>query len=325
MNQFRRGFTLAELLLVMVVIGIILGLGVGTIDRMDPGARGLQSTVEAFVQSSRDRARATGQNVVIVLEKNGPDDPGRLVRLVYRRVLEATFEPRYAEREMLQTSGASKLDVPGRYGSGIDLGQGGGVTVVGRGGRFESPQGLQLELDFKLKQLESGQLIVWKDLAEVSLRRDGSILLRVVYGDGERWADHDLTTPAGQLTPGRWQHLRAVAMNGQMQIYIDGRLIAETAAQGRLAASDNAPFLGDPDGRLSGLLDEFQVWGLSREIGPELSANHDIYLSALQVVFNRFGRLDAARHPDGVDVRIANLGEETGAFRIGTFTEEILP
>jgi prepilin-type N-terminal cleavage/methylation domain-containing protein len=327
MNQRRRGFTLAELLLVMVVVGIVMGLGVGTIDRMDPGARGLQTTIEAFVQSSRDRARATGQNVVLQLEKDNPEDPGRFVRLVYRRVLEATFEPQYAEREGLETIGGARLEGPGRYGNGADLRQGGGVNVLGRGGKFDSPQGLQLELDFKLDELASGKLIVWKDLVEVSLRRDGSVMMRAVYGDaeGKSWADHDLASPNGQLSPGQWQHFRGVARDGQMQIFLDGRLIAESEVQGRLAASDAPPFLGDPDGRISGQLDEFQVWGLAREIGPELSSSHEVFVGALQVVFNRFGRLDAARHPEGVEVRIANLGQEIGAFHIGTFSEEILP
>ena len=52
------GFTLAELMLVMVLLGVVIGLGVATVDRADPGARGLQKSVEAFVQSARDRARS---------------------------------------------------------------------------------------------------------------------------------------------------------------------------------------------------------------------------------------------------------------------------
>ena len=59
----RYGFTLAEMLLVLVILGILMGIGMGGADRMDPGARGLQRMLQSFVQSSRDRARATGQGV----------------------------------------------------------------------------------------------------------------------------------------------------------------------------------------------------------------------------------------------------------------------
>ena len=51
----NAGFTLAELMLVMVLVGVLLGIGMAGVDRVDPGARGLQASVESFVQSARDR------------------------------------------------------------------------------------------------------------------------------------------------------------------------------------------------------------------------------------------------------------------------------
>lgn len=310
----------------MVLLGIVLGLGVGGIDRMDPGARGLQNSVEAFVQSSRDRARASGQRVLLRFVEPDPDTGlgARLERLVFRRRWEANFETAFSGRENVQLAGGAALDRPGRYGAGLDVTQGGSATLAGRGGTFASPEGVQIEFDFRVDEMAAGQLFEWEDLGSVRLRRDGSLQWRAVYGDGQSWADQDLPTPAGLVRQGRWHHLRAIAVPGRMEVFLDGRRVAEREAFGQLQQADGAPFLSDPDGDFLGAFDEFAAWGRALEVGPELNADQELYFGATEVVFDRFGRLDGAVHSEPVEVRIASLGTEAGAFQIGVFTEEVL-
>ncbi|NQU49120.1 MAG: prepilin-type N-terminal cleavage/methylation domain-containing protein [Planctomycetes bacterium] len=324
MLRHRSGFTLAEMMLVLVILGILMGIGLGGADRMDPGARGLQRMVESFVQSSRDRARATGQNVVLRFEKNDDLDPGRFARFVYRSRLEATFEPGFEGREQIQLGGTGVLGKVGRYGAGLDLTQGGVATVVGRGGTFHSPAGLQVEFDFKMEEFASCKLAVWKDLFEINVQRDGSLQWIVSWGDGVTWNEQNLATPAGSVKPGRWHHLRAIAAGQSMQIILNGKLLAQAESLGEQPPAEGSISLGDPEGRFTGWMDELQVWGLAREEGPELSDDQDAFLGATEVVFDRHGRLDPSVHQKPVPLRISALGEEVSATQIGVFTEEPL-
>jgi prepilin-type N-terminal cleavage/methylation domain-containing protein len=321
----RYGFTLAEMLLVLVILGILMGIGMGGADRMDPGARGLQRMLQSFVQSSRDRARATGQEVILQYEPGSAEIPGKFARLVYRKMLEATFEPAFAEREALQLTAPALLEKPGRFGAGLDLSQGGGVTITGRGGNFHSPQGLQLEFDFKINEMEACQLAKWEDLLELKLRRDGSIQWIVAMGEPGKWVDLNLISPVGTVSAGRWHHLRAVAASGRMQLILDGKLVAEEVAAGAQPPADGSLFMGDSEGRFLGMIDEVQVWGQASEAGPEFTSDHDLFLSSTEIVLDRHGRLDPNIHSTSVIVRLAYLGEEVNAFNIGAFTEEPLP
>jgi prepilin-type N-terminal cleavage/methylation domain-containing protein len=321
-NNHRSAFTLAELMLVLVILGVIMGMGLSGADRMDPGGRGLQRMVQSFVQSSRDRARSTGQNVVLRFEQNGEEDPGRFARLVYRRKLEANFEVAFEEREQVQLAGPAGLGKVGRFGAGLDLTQGGIATLVGKGGTFHSPHGLMMEFDFKLDELANCKIAEWSKLLELNLRSNGSLQWVVSWGDGVSYQEQSLATTAGAISPGRWHHLRAVAAAGKMALILNGKLLAEVEVAGLQPPADGALSIGDPDGRYAGWFDEVQVWGLAREQGPELSDDQLTFMGATEVVFDRHGRLDPKTHTEAVPVRISVLGEEIGAFQIGVFTEE---
>lgn len=309
----------------MILVGILLGIGMASVDRVDPGARGLQTSVGAFVQSTRDRARSSGQPVVLELQLAEEGSPARLVRYVFRRRLEANFEPAYAASENVQIVAPAALGKSGRIGAGLDLVQGGGATIEGRGGSLNSPDGLQFEFDFRADELEASKLFEWKDLATIELLRDGSLKFSAVYGDGTTWNQQELSSDPGVVLKGRWHHLRALAIDGRMEIIVDGKPVGDKEAVGMLASTKRPPYLGDPDGRFQGAIDEFVVWGRAMEAGPSLTSEQDMVLGALRVVFDRFGRLDPSIHEEPVEVRISNRGNEVGAFRIGIFTEEVAP
>ena len=324
MNTKHRGFTLAELMLVLVLLGVLIGMGMSGADRMDPGGRGLQRMVQSFVQSSRDRARATGQNVIFRFEQQGEEDPGRFHRLVYRPRLEANFEAAFEEREQVQIMGSGSLGKVGRYGAGLDLTQGGMAMLVGKGGTFHTPQGFLLEFDFKFEDLANCKLAQWEKLLELDMRSNGSLQWIVSWGDGVSFQEQTLTTPPGAVTPGRWHHLRAIAAADRMALILNGELLAQVPVSGIQPEADGSLALGDPEGRFAGWFDEVQVWGLTLEPGPELTTDQMAFLGATEVVFDRHGRLDPQLHSEPIPLRISVLGEEIGAFQIGVFTEEPL-
>lgn len=313
-------------MLVMILVGVLLGIGMAGIDRADPGARGLQTSVEAFVQSTRDRARSSGQPVVLEYQPVEEERAARLVRYVFRRQIEANFEPAYAETQNVQIAAPANLGKTGRFGAGLDLSLGGGATVLGRGGRLRSPEGLQFEFDFRADELEGAKVLEWKDLASIEVQRNGGLKFSAVYrGEGSTTNLQEVQSDPGLVRKGRWHHVRAIAINGRLALVVDGKLAGEVEAIGQLNDTERPPYLGDPNGRFVGAIDEFVVWGRALELGPSLSGEQEMFLGALKVVFDRFGRLDPAVHEESVEVRIANRGNEVGAFRIGVFTEEVAP
>jgi len=321
----RAAYTLLEVMMVVAIIGVVAGMSMGGIDRLDPGASGLQKSMEAFVQSSRDRARATGQAVVLRIEMNAESMPERVVRLVYRPLVEANFEPMFADREQVQTAPPAVLGKPGRVGAGLDLGQGGGASITGRSGLFNSPEGVQFEFDLRPDELLDTLVFQWEDLGEVELRSNGALRWRAVYGNGQSWADQDLETAPGLIRPHEWSHVRVIAARTGMEIYVNGRSAGTKEVLGQLPSVETVPFLGDPRGRYRGKIDEFVAWGRTVEFGPQISGDQDLLFGALEVQFDQHGRLDSTRHDKPVEVRISSLGQEVGAFQIGVFTEEYIP
>ena len=64
-------------MVVMVLIGIVAGVGMSGFDRIEPGRSSMQAAVENFIESSRDRARASNQNVVVSLRPETEQEPAR--------------------------------------------------------------------------------------------------------------------------------------------------------------------------------------------------------------------------------------------------------
>ncbi|MDA0666775.1 MAG: prepilin-type N-terminal cleavage/methylation domain-containing protein [Planctomycetota bacterium] len=321
----QAGYTLLEMLFVMVLLGIIMGIGVAGFDRMDPGYKGLQSTVETFLESSRDRARTSGHSVLVLQEVSTADPPiSRLKRFVFRRSLEATFEPAFRGREKVSASGAAALDQAGRFGTGIDLRQGGSVTVEGRG-LPNLELGFSLDLDIESFDANGGELLHWEGLMDLRAQKNGVLAVSIRAGNGgdELFQDVVLESPPGALIPNRWQHIKVVAADSQAEVIIDGQSVVKLEIPPVLGSPRSAARLGDDSKGWRGRLDEFTIWARMAEAGPELPFDVDLVIGSPKVHFDRHGTLDPAFHETGLPVRINAFGEEIASFIIGRFTQEV--
>ena len=328
----RRGFTIAELLLVMVVLGVIVGISLGGLDRMDPGTRGFQKTMGTFLLSSRDRARVTGLPVVLSLDPETEERNARLQRWVYRPVREATFEVASRERENLFLVDPAILCQRGRVGAGLDLRLGGGVQVEGRAGVLASQQGLRLVFDVRPAEKSSGVLVDWKDLLQVKLRSDGSLQVFVMGGDGTRFSRQTVETASRTVVFGQWNHVAVMAqpafdskLPGILSIDLGGQRVTQSPFLGQLPEVEATPYLGDTNGRFRGEMDEFSVWVRTQEVGPVLPGDAELLMPVAEIHFDRFGRLDMNRHPQPIPVGIAQVGELQEEFLIGRFSQEGMP
>lgn len=316
------GFTLMEMMVVMVLLGVIAGLGFAGFDSMDPGHRGLQVSLENFLEGSRDRARGTGQEVRVMVLPPEEGNGARLQRAVFRSIVEAGFEPAFANFERVQTEGGAELGGLGRCGAGLDLAEGGSAVIEGRGGQIEVSDGFALEFDVLDPADGAGRIAEWPGLLEVDSRRGAGWLIRLRAGEKEFMSWVQLEVPPHLMRPGRWQHLRVTAAEGRAQVWLDGDLAVQEVIGLELGQPTGLLRLGSTDAPFRGRLDEVLIWARIRENGPELPELVTIAMNAPALLFDRNGMLDQAAHPETVRVGILEGPDEIGAFQVGRFTQE---
>ncbi|MDA1260360.1 MAG: prepilin-type N-terminal cleavage/methylation domain-containing protein [Planctomycetota bacterium] len=319
-----RGFTLLEMMVVMILLGIVAGLGFAGFDKMDPGSRGLQVSLETFLEATRDRARGSGQEVRVQILPADEEHGARIVRAVFQPAMEAGFEPQFSARERIALEGGARLGEPGRCGGGLSFEEGGRAKLEGRGGRVETTNGFTLEFDYMLPEAAAGKLFEWEGLLELEFRRGGGLGVRLRAGDGEFLAWVQLEAPPESMRLGRWQHLRFTAADGRARLWIDGEIAAVDTIGPALGVPTDTLAFGAEDSSFRGRVDEVLLWSRVLEEGAEVPEILKLELSSPEIVFDRHGRLDAASHADAVSVRLMDDVALVGGFMIGRFTQETL-
>lgn len=319
----HAAFTLLELMLVMVLLGVVAGIGLAGFDNIDPGYRALESSLTTFIESSRDRARGSGYPVEVLLQEKTLDQPARMQRAVFRPVLEASFESAFVARERIEIRGDSSLDERGRFGAGLDLESGGEANFDGRGNPNLS-RGFSLELDFRDRRLEGGTILTWEGLLGMSLRRGGVLEIVLQAGDGDYYQDVRLELPAETVRSGSWQHLRLTAMNEELVAIVDGKVAGRTSTPPIYGVPRSGIRLGAMERGWSGQIDEILVLARVVENGPELPDEVTVD-TTYPLHFDRHGTLDVQRHPStGVPMVLRSFDDEIASFLIGRFTQEVL-
>jgi|FLOH01.1.fsa_nt_gi prepilin-type N-terminal cleavage/methylation domain-containing protein len=316
------GFTLLELIIVMVILGIVVGLSVAGIDRFDPGNLGLRVSVETFLESSRDRARVSGHPVTVVQIPASGEKEARLMRFVFQRALEASFEKEFQQREGLELSGSAALDAVGRFGACGDLQNGGTIAVAGRG-MPDLTRGFSLDVDLFNPLGEAGELLNWEGFLAIVVRRSGVVAATLRAGKGELQQDFLLESPADSSTINKWQHLKLIAADEMFLMVLDGREVARMEIAEVLGTPRSAPVFGDTEEGWRGFVDEFTVWARIGELGPEIPGTVALEPLELRLLFDRNGMLDATFHPGPVPIVLSDLGDEIGSFVVGRFTQEV--
>ena len=240
-----RGFTLAELLIVLFLLGILLGLPLALVERMDPGAKGLESSLASYIRASRDRARSTGDYVVVIPPNT---ENGFVTRAVWRPILEASFEKEMDARHGVELLGSATSGTAlGRFGAALDLRTGGGAAISGRDGKFQFPEGMVLETHFYCEDGDAGRLVDWPNLLRIEYTNAAGIRARINAGAGTSFSAITINSENGVALPGRWHKLKMMAAERRFSVWIDGLPVASTEFDGTLAVPSEHPTLGDPE------------------------------------------------------------------------------
>ncbi|MDP7560813.1 MAG: hypothetical protein QF745_09760, partial [Planctomycetota bacterium] len=276
--------------------------------------------------------RTTGQTVQLEQLPADLENSARFTRLIFRPVLEASFEPGLMRREGLIPAGSAVIgETSGRFGACLDLRQGGGVHVGGRGGQPTLREGFVLEFHFLNELGGESTLLEWPGLCKIWQDRGASLHARVEVAsipsaNSEKQpllrVSSDLESPPDAISPGRWHKIRLSVLDGFMNLFVDGKLEASQEWEGIIGKPDAEPFIGDEKGRFQGLFDEFQVLARSRETGPEIREGVEVLMDSSSLKFDRDGFLDPLSHPDSVLIRVMEIETEVASFRVGRFTQE---
>jgi len=316
------GFTLLELIIVMVILGIVVGLSVAGLDRFDPGNLGLRVSVETFLESSRDRARVSGHAVTVVQTPASGEKEARLMRFVFQRALESSFEKEFEQREGIELTGSAALGAVGRFGACGDLQEGGTIVVAGRG-MPDLTRGFSLDVDLFSPIGGGGELLNWDGFLAIVVRRSGVVAATLHAGKGELQQGFLLESPADSSTINKWQHLKLIAADEMFVMVLDGREVARMEIAEVLGTPRSAPVFGEIENGWRGLVDEFTVWARIGELGPEIPGTVELEPVGLRLLFDRNGMLDATFHASPVPIVLSDLGDEIGSFVVGRFTQEV--
>lgn len=308
-------------MVVMVMIGVVAGIGMAGFDRIEPGRSSFQASIENFIESSRDRARASNQSVIISVKESTDQLPARWQRMVFRQVFEASFESMASSREGIAIQGQAQLQVAGRFGACLDLSEGGVGVVAGRGNPHLS-DGFVIDLDCYPTDVKSGKILQWPGVVTIEQGINGVLSAKIRAGDGEFFSNTVLESPAATLRANRWQHLRLVAADGQSELYVNGKSVAKVNLPRYLSSAQDAPAFGDADYPWHGKIDEFSVQSRQIELGPQVPDDLQIGLSTKEITFNRFGVL-AKQHSDPVMVSVKSFSESLAEFVVGRFSQEV--
>jgi prepilin-type N-terminal cleavage/methylation domain-containing protein len=316
----RRGFSLLELLMVMIIVGLIMGAGLGLVTSIDFSSTQTAGAVKGVLRAAQSAARATGAPTQVEL-----DAEGRTLRVRSFRPL-TCFHFESPADEGTRGALPSIQDVAnvadGYLGAGLDFSRSaldGAVEIdLHRDSAMDFLEGFSVELMLCLSADDAGRIYqfgdvlgldataggglkAWLSTARDGAGADGDVVERVKRGGRE-----DIDLPPGSLTPGLWHRVRFSYDRVLLCLEIDG------FAAGALPVTAPVPRLTGPlvlGGRPSpfrGRMDELVV-GL-----VELSEPLELPKGALwpadaptAIRFAGDGSLDAQAHPEDLRLTFA--------------------
>ena len=231
------GMTLLELLLVMSLLGMLLGLGVGVLARVDLGRRAAVGLVQNVVRAARNSAIARGAPARVRLDPESNTLRAEASQVVGTWHFEAGLTGAFGLEGTAVGARATDAGWIGR-GLAVDGARGELARFEVQGdSSFDLAQGFTLELALRLDDAGSGALLDLGGAAGLESAGGGALrgwlVPEVVSSTGERRPGGKVyvQTPAGALEPGRWHRVRFEHDRRLMRIAVDGVELAREPSE----------------------------------------------------------------------------------------------
>lgn len=314
----RAGLTLLELLVVMMIVSVLLGLGVGFLQRGSSDLDAAAAMLRDRLRLAARTAKLEGLPTMLTLQ---PGPGGGAVRVQVRGLREVGswhLEP--GERwwnAQIRPVLTGRDEPRGRFGHGMRPLPGAKepllAVAAGRRDAFDLDEGFSFRLDLRLDRAAPAVVGRLGSAFELSLDGGGRVLGRVTLGlPGPRRGPLVVLRGRRPLPVGEWVTLELVHDGERAMLLVDGRLEAQAPARGvPFRQADDALEVSPPGEPVPGTVDEIRL--LAYEQGEWTALPDDVVLVGLQgpIRFRRDGEPEI--HPTFEIV----LGEQRQRHRIG--------
>ncbi|MBK7641753.1 MAG: prepilin-type N-terminal cleavage/methylation domain-containing protein [Planctomycetes bacterium] len=309
----RSGFTLMELMAVMMIIAVLLGVGAGMFRRIDFSDRVARPLVQSVLRSAQNWAVARGTPALVRIDKQAGTlcAEGQLVVGTWHF-------------ERLPIVGAFGLDGTQFGGQLVDDGfQGKALSFVGEPARssveiavaqdpaFDLRDGFCVRCALRIQPGASAAVLSIGDVVGLDVEDGGALSAWFVAErlDEEqrpvRGGRIPLRGGVGALVPGRWEQIELSYDRTAFELRVDGVRIASTSEDARVWHLEGPLRISPGQTTFAGALDSLVVSAVgASEVSKLPSDSHFGPDTPTEIYFQPGGGLDRARHPEALRIRL---------------------
>ncbi len=309
-----RGFTLIEILVVMLVVSMLMGVGIGFLSRLDTSLDQAIAVVRSEVRHAREVARNRSSPARVVFEKAKDGVPAKVHSVVLVPIAQWHFE---------DASGTGSPSVAGTLGGRIvDQGRFGKCLAVdpdvGRPGLIVPTQGLtafDLTVGFKVRVdvwLDEDQAATILTLPKTfSLGVRSGLLPTADLGLEPNGVGPRLTGTR-PLLPNAWTTLEVSYDRLTFRLAVDGVDVASIPATGKPFQDKQASLvISDPGSPVAGRIDECFLLAYEQTDPIVLQPEVDLVEAPAVLQFDSQGEPDPGMHPGPVRIVVGRRPERT--------------
>lgn len=328
-----RGFTLLELILVILIMGVILGVGVGGFASFDPGSRAARGLVANILRQARNDAVAhrAPSRVRFSPEDRTIEAQGYVVAGTWSFESDALTGANGANGEAREFGG-SPLTRDGFIGRALDMEKGGRGSVVAfdisDDPIFDLRRGFRLVFAVRAATIAEAQMIDLGEVLVLNLRRDGSVEVTAItrrvdeMGRARAGEKVQMRSTPGVIEPERWVEIEVRYDLRRLVVLANGVPVAERAETRELWKMGASFKVGGGRSLFAGRVDEV-VLAVARTADVIRLPSSAGFAGSVpfEVRFDEGGRLDPIAHGGPVTVTLEyddGTTESLEVLRVGT-------
>ena len=309
----RAGFTLLELILVMLIIAIVFGVGAGMFRRIDLSDRVARPLVESVLRSAQNWAVSRGAAARVRI------DPARGTLRAEGQQVIGTWH-----FESLPLRGAFGLDGELSGGELVDDGfQGKALSFVGQPAHssvdiavqgdpsYDLAEGFSLRCALRVEPEASGIVLTLGEVVGIEVGEQGALAAWFVdervdeQQHAERGGRITLRADAHTLVPRRWAQVELRYDRRAFELFVDGARIAGTDETARVWKLEGSLKIAPGQTPFAGAIDSLVISAVGAADEAELPQNtHFAPDVPREILFQAGGGLDRTRHPEAVRIKL---------------------
>jgi len=319
--RLQAGFTLVELMAVMLILALLFGIGAGLFGRVDVSDRVGRPLVQSVLRSAQDWAVSRGAPALVRIdrERGTLRAEGQLVIGTWH------FEG-------LPIRGAFGLDGSQAGGHLVEDGfQGQALSFVGEPARsgvqiavqqdpaFDLADGFCVRCALRVEPEASAVVLTIGAVVGLEVGENGALTGWFV---AQRLDEQQVPVRGGRialhagprtLVARRWEQVELRYDRNAFELFVDGVRVASVAEQARVWRLEGALELSPGQTPLAGAIDSLVISAVGASEEAQLPrSTHFAPDVPTEILFQAGGGLDRARHPEALHIKLLrDEGPET--------------